>query len=351
MRPRTWRLRRAHAAGLATIAVACGFAATAAFSDQRAPGNFAAASTRVADVTPTSYPGLLASYDFTWGNGVESQAADLTPTWRANKVTQYGLVVERYVLTDGTGTTANDQAGVNVIVGDADTFQVRGELLYGAFTNYPTRLNGSLDVAGASGHFKYDAGFVQTGINGAPAAADHLINTAGAGLQFGNMTGRLGWASKFTSAYVAGELSNVSDGNRHYFDEFGANQDLGLIPFDVVVGAFVNTSGYRFTYPYPQSGYYSYSAQERQALKAAVRYPLGRHFDLSAIGIAGTSRTRVISGFGYSEQSYQQFAPALVYSNAGMQVSASGKFAQYLGGTYVLNYVSNEAAIAVRLRL
>jgi len=273
------------------------------------------------------------------------------PTWHANPTTQYGLVVERYVLSDSRGVEARDQAGVNAIVGDPDTIRVSAELLYGAFTNFPGRLNGSLDVTGATGHFKYEAAFAQTGIDGSPAAADHRITTAGADLQFSNLTGSLGWASKFTSAYVAGELSNVSDGNHYHFEEVGLNQDLGLNPVDVTVGLFANSSGYRTTIPLTVAGYYSYAAQDRQALKAAVHFPLGRHFNLSAIGIAGTSRTQAYSGIPYDTQTYQQFGPGIVYANGSMQLSATGAFAQYLGGTTVRDYVSNTATVALRLRL
>lgn len=292
------------------------------------------------------------THEFTWGSGIESQSTDVMPTWRANDMTQYGLVAERYVLRDSTGVTADDRAGFAVFIGDPDTVQVHAELLYGGFTNYPTHVDGALDVTGAVGHFKYDAGFVQTGINGAPSAADHRINTAGANLRFTNVNGQLGWASRFSSLYASGGFSNVSDGNRYHFEELGGSQDLGLTtPIDVVVGAFVTTSGYRFTNSYPLTGYYSYAEQERYALKATLRYPIGRHFDLSASGLAGKSRTQAFSGFAYDAQTYQQFAPAIAYSNAGVQVSASGAFAQYLGGLYVRDYVSNAATLDVRVRL
>src|SRR5215470_11863532 len=178
MRPRTWPLRREHAAGLAALVLIGGAIAAPALADQPA-GTVATTTTRLDGVPPSSYPGTDAAYSFTWGSGIQSQSIAVTPTWHANQTTQYGLVVQRYVLSDSSGIEANDQAGVSVVIGDPDTLRVSAELLYGAFTKYPTRFNGSLDVTGATGHFKYDAAFAQTGINGSPSAEDHRITTAG----------------------------------------------------------------------------------------------------------------------------------------------------------------------------
>ena len=310
------------------------------------------ANTPISDPALESYPGADVTHAFTWGNGIESQSTELMPTFRVNGTTEYGLVTERYVLRDPTGVTATDRAGLSVLIGDPDTVQINAKLLYGGFTNNPTRLDGSLGVTGAAGHFKYDAAIAQTGIDGSPSAEDHRISIAGSSLRFGNVRSRFGWASKFSSLYVAAGFSNISDGNHYHFEELGASQDLGLTtPFDIVVAAFVTTSGYRFTNAYPLAGYYSFADQERYALKASVRYPIGRHFDVGATGLAGRSRTQAIGGLTYDSQTYQQFEPSVAYANAGVQVSASGAFAQYLGGLYVRDYVSNAATLNVRLRL
>ena len=197
---------------------------------------------------------------------------------------------------------------------------------------------------------RYEAEYSKTGIDGAPSAQDNLVATSAADLRLSHVTAQVGWASAFTAAYLRGRQSNFSDGNRYHFVELGAQQDLGIVPFDVEVGGFLNQSGYAFAYPLAQLGYYSYAHRGERALKAIVRYRVGRHLDASATGAVGTSQTSTPFG-SYDQQTFQQLEPAIVYTNGGLEGSAKGAFAQHLRGTYVPDYVGDQVELSLRLRL
>lgn len=289
-------------------------------------------------------------YQFAWGNGTTWHQGGIEPVWHATPTARYGAFVERYVLADPTGVAIADRVGVSGVFGDVDALQVRARLLNSSFGGYPDRLDGALDISGSVKHMRYQASYAITGIDGAPSAQDDLVNTAGAELRVENLNGQVGWASRFTSAYVKGRLTAFSDGNNYHFAEIGVLQDLGFVPIDVQLGGFANDSGYAFVYPLALTGYYSYNYQNQIAFKAVVRYALGRHFDTSAVGDIGTVETKV-PHWAYNPQGYQQFSPEVRYTNGSLELSASGSFAQVLGGVNVLNYESNQLSLAVRLRL
>ena len=289
-------------------------------------------------------------YQFAWGNGTTWHQGGIEPVWHATPTARYGAFAERYVLADSTGVAMADRFGVSGVFGDVDALQVRARLLSSSFSGYPDRLDGALDVSGSVKHMRYQGSYAITGIDGAPSAQDDLVNSAGAALRVENLIGQAGWASRFTSAYVKGRLSAFSDGNSYHFAEIGALQDLGFVPIDVQLGGFANDSGYAFVYPLALAGYYSYNYQNQIALKAVIRYAFGQHFDASAVGDIGTVETKV-PHWAYNPQTYQQFSPQLRYTNRSLEVSASGSFAQVLGGVNVLNYESNAVSFAMRLRL
>jgi tetratricopeptide (TPR) repeat protein len=291
-----------------------------------------------------------AFYQFAWGNGTTWHQGGIEPVWHATPTARYGVFAERYVLADRTGFAMANRVGVSGVFGDVDALQVRARLLNSSFSGYPDRLDGALDVSGSVKHMRYQADYAITGIDGAPSAQDDLIRVAGADLRVENLNGEIGWASRFTSAYVKGRLTTFSDGNNYHFAEVGALQDLGFVPVDVELGGFANDSGYEFVYPLALTGYYSYNYQNQIAFKAVIRYTLSRHFDASAVGDVGTVETK-IPFWAYNPQSYQQFAPELRYTNRSLELSASGSFAQVLGGVNVLNYESNQVSLSARLRL
>lgn len=286
---------------------------------------------------------------FGWGNGETWHLWGINPRWRPNPTSQYGLIAERYVLADARGAVADDRFGVTATFGDTDAVQVRIRALSSQFTGQAQQLNGSLVVQGALKHFRYEAAASLTGIEGAPSAQVDLISTAGAGERLSNLTGQVGWASKWTSAYVRARATNFSDGNRYTLVGFGAMQDLGITAFDLELGGFVNESGYAFVYPLALAGYYNYEHASERALQATVRFPIGRHFQASATGNAGTAQTALAGG--YQIQSRQQFLPALAYTNRNLTVSASGNFAQYLGARYVPSFQGNKVEMTLTTRL
>jgi hypothetical protein len=239
--------------------------------------------------------------------------------------------------------------GINASFGDVDAFEVKVRALDSQYSGYPAQFNGALDVLGSIHHFQYEASGSRTGIEAAPSAQVDLITTAGAGEVLQNLTGRIGWASKSTSAYLRGRTTDFSDGNKYSLVGFGAMQDLGISAFDLELGGFVNESGYAFTYPLQFAGYYSYPHESEFALQAIVRITLGPHFEASAIGNTGTAQTVFRSGF--QNQTRQQFMPALVYTNRNFTLSASGSFSQYLGATYIRNFQGNNVAMTLTTRL
>jgi hypothetical protein len=303
-----------------------------------------------AELRDRRYAAADAFYQFAWGNGTTWHQGGIEPVWHATQTSRYGVFAERYVHADATGSAMANRVGASAVLGDVDSLQVRARLLSSSFSGFPDRLDGALDVSGSVKHMRYQAGYAITGIDGAPSAQDDLVGVAGAGLRVENLTGEVGWASRFTSAYVKGRLTGFSDGNSYHLTEIGALQDLGFVPVDVQLGGFANDSGYAFVYPYALTGYYSYNYQSQIALKAVVRYALSRHFEASAVGDIGTVETKV-PYWAYNPQSYQQFAPELRYTNHSLELAASGSFAQVLGGVNVLNYESNQVSVALRLRL
>lgn len=302
------------------------------------------------DVRERRFAATDAFYQFAWGNGTTWHQGGIEPVWHATPTARYGVFAERYVLADSSGLAMADRVGVSAVFGDVDALQVRARLLNSSFRGYPDRLDGALDVSGSVKHMRYQASYAITGIDGAPSAQDDLVGIAGADLRVQNLNGQVGWATRFTSAYVKGRLSSISDGNTYHFAEIGALQDLGFVPIDVELGGFANNSGYAFVYPLALTGYYSYNYQNQIAFKAVVRYTFGRHFDASAAGDIGTVETKV-PHWAYNPQSYQQFSPELRYTNRSLELSASGSFAQVLGGVNVLNYESNQVSLALRVRL
>jgi hypothetical protein len=314
-----------------------------------APGE-AAVTALDAELRDRRYAATDAFYQFAWGNGTTWHQGGIEPVWHATPTARYGVFAERYVLADPTGVAMADRVGVSAVLGDVDALQVRARLLNSSFSGYPDRLDGALDASGSVKHMRYQASYAITGIDGAPSAQDDLVGVAGADLRVENLIGQVGWASRFTSAYVKGRLTTFSDRNTYHFAEIGALQDLGFVPIDVQLGGFANDSGYAFVYPLALTGYYSYNYQNQIAFKAVVRYALSRHFDASAVGDIGTVETKV-PHWAYNPQTYQQFAPELRYTNRGLELAAGGSFSQVLGGVNVLNYESNQVSVAVRLRL
>ncbi|HZV80401.1 MAG TPA: hypothetical protein VFF60_12420 [Candidatus Binatus sp.] len=312
------------------------------------PGAARAAGDEPQDQTQR-FADALVSYDFGWGNGQAWQLAAFDPRWHANAYSQYGLIAERYVLHDSTGFAIDQRIGVSAVFGDVDTVQLRVRALDSQYQGYPARFNGALDVIGSVRHFRYEAGFSQTGIEAAPSAQVDLITTRAIGELLDNLTGQLGWASKSTSAYVRGRYTTFSDGNRYSLVGFGAMQDLGITGVDVQVGGFVNQSGYEFTYPLALVGYYSYPHETELAIQGLVRFPLGRHFEAAATGNAGTAQTVYFSS--HQIQSRQQFVPELRYTNRSFSVAASGSFAQYLGATRLPSFQGNRVSLALEARL
>jgi len=295
------------------------------------------------------YADAIVAYQFGWGNGQTWHLAGLYPSWHANGTSQYGVIGERYVLADPSGVVGDDRVGVSAAFGDVDAFQVRIRALSSQYAGYPAQFNGALDVLGSVRHFRYAAGVSRTGIESAPSAQVDLITTAGAGEVLSNLTGQLGWASKSTSAYVRGRTTDFSDGNRYSLVGFGAMQNVGITAFDAEVGGFINESGYAFVYPLALAGYYSYPHESEAVLQASVRFALGRHFQASATGNAGTAQTAY--GAGYQSQNRQQFLPALAYTNHNLTVTASGSFAQYLGATFIPDFEGNRVELSLTTRL
>ncbi|MBV8082792.1 MAG: tetratricopeptide repeat protein [Candidatus Eremiobacteraeota bacterium] len=291
----------------------------------------------------------VASYLFGWGNGQSWQLAGINPRWHPNATSSYGLVAERYSLADPSGFVIDQRLGINASFGDVDAFEVRVRALDSQYNGYPTQFNGALDVLGSVHHFRYEASVSRTGIEAAPSAQVDLITTAGAGKVLDNLTGRIGWASKSTSAFLRGRATDFSDGNKYSLIGFGAMQDLGISAFDLELGGFVNESGYAFTYPLAAAGYYTYPHESELALQAIVRFSIGPHFEASAIGNAGTAQT--VYRAGYQNQTRQQFLPALMYTNRDVTLSASGSFSQYLGAAYIRNFQGNNVGLSLTTRL
>jgi len=295
------------------------------------------------------YADAIVDYQFGWGNGQTWHLAGLYPRWHANGMSEYGVIGEHYVLADPGGVIGDDRIGVSAAFGDVDAFEVRIRALSSQYVGYAAQFNGALDVLGSVRHFRYAAGASRTGIESAPSAQVDLITTAGAGELLSNFTGQLGWASKSTSAYVRGRITNFSDGNQYSLVGFGAMQNVGITAFDAEVGGFINESGYAFVYPLALAGYYNYSHESEAVLQASVRFALGRHFQASATGNAGTAQTAF--GAGYQTQNRQQFLPALAYTNHSLTVAASGSFAQYLGARYIPNFDGNRVELSLTTRL
>jgi hypothetical protein len=314
-----------------------------------------------ADQSPTSddelfavahddrFPDGAVFYQFGWGNGQTWHLAGIDARWHVNSTSQYGLIAERYVLADPGGIVSDDRIGASAVIGDPDAIQVRVRALDSQFGNSSEQFNGSLDVLGALRHFRYEALASLTGIDGAPSAQVDLITTAGVDERLSNLVGQIGWASKSTSAYVRGRVTNFSDGNRYSLVGFGAMQDLGIPSVDVELGGFVNESGYAFVYPLALAGYYNYPHEDERALQAIVRFSLGKHFQATATGNAGVAETSLAGG--YQTQSRQQFQPAIVYTNRHLDVAASGSFAQYLGATYIPDFQGNRVELSLTTRL
>jgi hypothetical protein len=295
------------------------------------------------------FPDGAVFYQFGWGNGQTWHLSGIDARWHVNSTSQYGLIAERYVLADPGGTVSDDRIGASAVIGDPDAIQVRVRALDSQFGDSSEQFNGSLDVLGALRHFRYEAIASLTGIDGAPSAQVDLITTAGVNERLSNLVGQLGWASKSTSAYVRGRVTNFSDGNRYSLVGFGAMQDLGIPAVDVELGGFVNESGYAFVYPLALAGYYNYQHEDERALQATVRLQLGKHFQATATGNTGVAQTSLVGG--YQTQTRQQFQPALTYTNHNLALAASGSFAQYLGATYIPDFQGNRVDLSLTTRL
>lgn len=293
---------------------------------------------------------VVTFHQFTWGDGIESHVTGVNPMWRANASAQYGVIAERYVLADYYGTIADDRIGVVGAFGDVDTTQLRVRVVHARFTSQTDRLDSSLDFVGTNKHFRYQAAFATTGLDGAPAAQDNLINTAGAALRISQLSGQVGWASKFTSAYIKGGLANFNDANRYHLVELGALQSLGFLPFDLEIGGYVNQSGYLQAHALASAGYFSYGHQTDRMLEGVARYAFGPHLNAGLRGAIGSRQTTLPTGT-YDEQGHQRFTPELEYTNRDLRLAASGDFSQYLGGTYTPDYVSNRVELSVSTRL